>query len=234
MRKLAALLAFVVLTALAPVTLYAEGAKPFSDDKEINLLLLLPPPPAPDSTQTKRELGEILMVQVTRTKEMEARAIADATETIWRFGGDVVNNPKFAAAGLPKFAAFFDRVVETEGAVVDPAKDVWKRLRPHLYSDLVHPIVPLSKSGSWPSGHATVGTLMGVALSNMLPEKRAEIMARAWEFGHNRLVAGIHYPSDIEMGRISGMVISQTISTHPDYKAEFEAAKAELRAALGM
>ena len=233
MRKLAALLAFVVLTALAPVTLYAEGAKPFSDDKEINLLLLLPPPPAPDSAQTKRELGEILMIQVTRTKEMEARAIADATENIWRFG-DVVNNPKFTAANLPKFAAFFDRVVETEGAVVDPAKDVWKRQRPHLYSDLVHPIVPLSKSGSYPSGHTTVGTLMGVTLSNMLPEKRAEIMARAWEFGWNRVVGGIHYPSDIEMGRISGMVISQTISTHSDYKAEFDAAKAELRAALGM
>jgi len=233
MRKLVALLAFVALTALAPVTVYAEDAKPFSDNKEINLLLLLPPPPAPDSAQTRRELGEILMIQVTRTKEMEARAIADATENIWRFS-DVVSNPKFAAAGLPKFGAFFDRVVATEGAVVDPAKDVWKRLRPHLYSDLVHPVVPPSKSGSYPSGHATVGTLMGITLSNMLPERRAEIMARAWEYGHNRLIAGIHYPSDIEMGRISGTVIGKTISTHPDFKAEFEAAKAELRAGLGM
>jgi acid phosphatase (class A) len=233
MRKFVALLAFVALTALAPAALYAEGAKPYSDDKEINLLLLLAPPPAPDSIQTKRELGEILTIQVTRTKEMETRAIADATENIWRFA-DVVNNPKFTAAGLPKFAAFFDRVVETEGAVVDPAKDVWKRPRPHLYSDLVHPIVPLSKSGSYPFGHATVGTLMGIELANMLPEKRAEIMARAWEYGHNRVVGGIHYPSDIEMGRISGTVIAQTISTHADFKAEFEAAKAELRAALGM
>jgi acid phosphatase (class A) len=125
-------------------------------------------------------------------------------------------------------------VIETEAAVVDPAKDVWKRPRPHLYSDLVKPVVPLSKSGSYPSGHATVGTLMGIELANMLPEKRSEIMARAWEFGHNRVVGGIHYASDIEMGRISGTVIAQTISTHPDFQQEFEAAKAELRAALGM
>ena len=118
--------------------------------------------------------------------------------------------------------------------VVDPAKDVWKRQRPHLFSDLVRPVVPLSKSGSYPSGHATVGTLMGVELSNMIPEKRAAIMARAWEFGHNRIVGGIHYASDIEMGRISGMVIAQTISTHADFKDELEAAKAELRAALGL
>jgi acid phosphatase (class A) len=233
MRKFITVLAFMALTAFSPALLHAEDAKPYSDNKEINLLMLLPPPPANDSAQMKAELGEILTVQVTRTKAMEERAIADATENVWRFA-DVVDSPKFNAASLPKFAAFFDRVVETEGAVVDPAKDVWKRPRPHLYSDLVKPVVPLSKSGSYPSGHATVGTLMGVELANMLPEKRAQILARAWEYGHNRVVGGIHYASDIEMGRISGMVIAQTISTHPDFKQEFEAAKAELRAALGM
>jgi acid phosphatase (class A) len=233
MRRLATVFALVVLTVFAPVLLHAEDAKPYSDNKEINLLLLLPPPPANDSEQMKTELGRILTIQVTRTKAMEARAIADASENIWRFA-DVVNNPKFTAADLPKVAAFFDRVIETEAAVVDPAKDVWKRPRPHLYSDLVRPVVPLSKSGSYPSGHATVGTLMGIELANMLPEKRAEIMARAWEFGQNRVVGGIHYPSDIEMGRISGTVIAQTISTHPDFEQEFEAAKSELRAALGM
>ena len=233
MRKLMSALAFVALIAFSPALLHAEDAKPYSDNKEINLLLLLPPPPALDSDQMKAELGEILTLQVTRTKEMEARAIADATENIWRFA-DVVDSPKFNAADLPKLAAFFDRVVETEGAVTDPYKAVWKRPRPHLYSDLVKPVVPLSKSGSYPSGHATVGTLMGIELANMLPEKRAQIMARAWEFGHNRIVGGIHYPSDIEMGRISGTVIAQTISTHPDFKVEFDAAKAELRAALGL
>jgi acid phosphatase (class A) len=233
MRKLMTMLAFMALTAFTPALLHAEGAKPYSDNKEINLLLLLPPPPALNSERMKAELGEILTIQVTRTKEMEARAIADATESIWRFA-DVVDSPKFTAAALPKFAAFFERVVETEGAVVDPAKDVWKRLRPHLYSDLVKPVVPLSKSGSYPSGHATVGTLMGIELANMLPEKRAEIMARAWEFARNRVVGGVHYPSDIEMGRISGTVIAQTISTHPDFSQEFEAAKAELRVALGL
>jgi len=233
MRKLMTVLAFVALTAFAPVLLHAEDAKPYSDAKEINLLLVLPPPPATDSAQMKAELGQVLTIQVTRTKEMEARAVADATENIWRFA-DVVDSPKFTAAALPKVAAFFGRVVETEAAVVDPAKDVWKRPRPHLYSDLVHPAVTLSKSGSYPSGHATVGTLMGIELANMLPEKRAAIMARAWEFGQNRVVAGIHYPSDIEMGRISGSVIAQTISTHPDFRQEFDAAKAELRAALGL
>ncbi|MDL2399973.1 acid phosphatase [Rhizobium mayense] len=232
MRKFAKALALLLVVGTAsPV--FAGDAKPFTDAKEINLLNLLPPPPANDSAQMKAELGEILTIQVTRTPEMAARAVADAEENVWRFS-DVMDNPKFTKENLPKFSAFFDRIVETEGAVVDPAKDVWKRPRPHLYSDLVKPIVPLSKSGSYPSGHTTLGTLMGVVLSNMVPEKRDVIMARAWEYGHNRVVGGIHYPTDIEAGRISGTVIAQTIMTHDDYKTEYEAAKAELRTVLGL
>ena len=225
----------LALTVGIALPSFAEDAKakPFTDAKEVNLLELLSPPPANDSAQMKAELGEILTIQVTRTPEQGARAIADAEENVWRFG-DVIDSPKFTKENLPKFSAFFGRVVETEGAVVDPAKKVWKRPRPQMYSDLVKPIVPLSKSGSYPSGHTTLGTLMGIVLSNMLPEKKPALMARAWEYGHNRVVGEIHYASDIEAGRIAGTVIAETIMKHDDYKTEFEAAKAELRTALGM
>lgn len=222
-----------VLLLLAALPLHAEDAKPFTDAKEINLVDLLKPPPALHSPQMQAELGEILSLQVTRTPEMEARAKADAEENVWRFG-DAINNPNFTKEKLPKFSAFFDRIVETEGAVTDPYKDVWKRPRPHLYSDLVKPCVPLSKSGSYPSGHTTLGMLMGIVLAQMLPEKRDALMDRAWEYGENRLIGGIHYESDIEAGRISGTVIAQVIATHEDYRKEFIAAKAELRAALGL
>ena len=225
------LLAFsqIAVTAL-PVR--AEDAKPFITAKELDLTKFLAPPPANDSAQTKTELAEILTIQVTRTPEMVARAQADAEENVWRFA-DVLGS-KFTKEALPKTDAFFARVAETEGAVVDPAKDVWKRPRPHLYSNLVKPVVPLSKSGSYPSGHATVGTLMAIVLSNMVPEKRAELMARGWEYANNRVVGGIHYRSDIEAGRIAGSLIAEAIWNQSDFAAEFAAAKAELRAALGL
>jgi hypothetical protein len=58
-------------------------------------------------------------------------------------------------------------------------------------------------------------------------------MARAWDFGHKRLLAGIHYFCDIEMGRIWRTVIAATIMRQDDFKAEYGAAKAELLAASG-
>ena len=140
------------------------------------------------------------------------------------------NSPRKPCRGSP----FFDRFVATEGAVVDPAKDGWKRPRPHQLSDLVKPVVKLSSSGSWPSGHATVGTMMGIVLSDMVPEKRAAIMARAAEYAHNRVVGGIHYPADVEVGKIAGSVIAAIIMQREDFKTEFAEAKSELRADLGM
>ncbi|RUW95252.1 phosphatase PAP2 family protein, partial [Mesorhizobium sp. M8A.F.Ca.ET.023.01.1.1] len=208
MKRYASLAAGLLLLVVGSAA-RAEDAKPFITNKDVDLTMILPPPPANDSAETKAELGEVLTMQVTRTPEMEARAIADAEENVWRFAD--VMGPDFNKDKLPKFSAFFDRVVETEGAVVDPAKDVWKRPRPHQLSDLVKPVVKLSSSGSWPSGHATVGTMMGIILSDMVPEKRAQIMARAAEFAHNRIVGGIHYPSDVEMGKISGSVIAAVL-----------------------
>ncbi len=232
MRTKIASLAFLLLFAAASPPALADGAKPFITAQDLDLTLFLAPPPADDSAQTRRELGEVLTYQVTRTPDMEERAKADVTEDIWRFAD--VMGPKFDKATLPRVAAFFERVTETEGAVVDPAKDIWHRPRPHKLSDLVRPAVKISNSGAYPSGHATVGTLMGIVLANMVPEKRAEIMARAWDYANNRVVGGIHYRSDIEAGRIAGSLIAATIIAREDFRTGFAEARSELRDAFGL
>jgi acid phosphatase (class A) len=229
MRKfIASVLLMSFVACSAPVL--AREESPFITSKEIDLIKLLPPPPANDSPQTKAELGEILALQVARTPEMVARSQADATEDIWRFAD--VMGARFKPDQLPLFTKFFQRVVASEGAVVDTYKDVWKRPRPYLYSDLVKPVVKLSHSGAYPSGHATAGTLMGIVLSNMVPEKRAEIMARAAEYANNRIIGGVHYRSDIETGRITGTVIAARLQARDDFKAAFDAAKKELRGVM--
>ena len=227
-----ALLGFVLFVSVGINSVVAADPVPFITEKDLDLVWLLPPPPAGDSPQTRQELGEVLTLQVTRTPEMAARAAADATENIWRF--EAVMGPKFRKEALPKLDAFFARVFATEDAVVDPAKLVWKRLRPHQMSDLVRPSAKLSNSGAWPSGHAASGTLAGITLARMVPEKRTDIMARAWEYGDNRVVGGLHYRSDIEAGRIAGAVIAEAVFNRDDFKREYEEARSELRRELGL
>lgn len=217
-----------------PLTAQNKAApQPFTDAKEVDLTLLLAPPPAADSAVTKAELDALVDVQKSRTKERSDLAIADDQESIWRFA-DVVADTKFTKENLPLFTAFFDRVVATEPAVVDPAKDLWKRPRPYMTDTRINPLLKKKTSGAYPSGHTTIGTVMGMVLSNMIPEKRAVIMARAWDFGQSRIVAGMHYASDIEAGHLAGAAITAVLETHADFKAAFEAAKSELRSVLGL
>jgi acid phosphatase (class A) len=73
-----------------------------------------------------------------------------------------------------------------------------------------------------------------VVLSNMVPEKRREIMARAWAYGENRIIGGIHFRTDVEAGRIAGTIIAARLMEQPDFQAVFAVAKAELRKVLGL
>lgn len=58
--------------------------------------------------------------------------------------------------------------------------------------------------GAFPSGHTTTAYQAGITLATLLPELAPEILARTSEAGNNRIVLGVHYPLDIEGGRISG------------------------------
>jgi len=98
----------------------------------------------------------------------------------------------------------------------------------------VHAIGELSTSGSYPSSHATRGQLTAIILANMVPEKSAQIYARGREYGENRIVAGVHFPSDIEGGRLSATAIAAVLMQNDQFKMDFNEAKAELRNVLGL
>jgi acid phosphatase (class A) len=229
-KSLVALLLFTLGSTF--VVQAADEAKPFITSQELDLTKYLPAPPADDSAQTKAELKELLEIQATRTPEQEKAAIADAEENVWRFAD--VMGPDFDAAKLPKTAALFDRIVATEDVVDDHAKKAFNRPRPYMLDEQIHPLLKKSKSGSWPSGHSTIGYLMATVLGEMVPEKRNALFTRAAGYAENRLVAGFHYRSDTVMSRTGAALIAQKMEEQPDFKTEFDAAKAELRAQLGL
>ncbi|KAB7895188.1 phosphatase PAP2 family protein [Rouxiella sp. S1S-2] len=229
MRNFVAVLAFLTFGAVFTAQA-ADEAKPFITAKDVDLSQYLPAPPADDSDQTKAEIAELLTIQAKRTPEQEKAAIADAQENVWRFAD--VMGPGFDAAKLPKLAAFFDRVVATEDVVDDHAKKYFHRSRPYMVSDELHPLLKKSTSGSWPSGHSTIGYLMATVLGDMVPEKRNALFTRAADYAENRLVAGFHYRSDTVMSRTGAALMAQKMFEQPEFTREYDAAKAELQAQM--
>ncbi len=57
-------------------------------------------------------------------------------------------------------------------------------------------------------------------------------MARADDFAFHRVVAGVHYPSDVEAGEHAGTALAAFLLASPTFQPDYAEARQELRAAL--
>ena len=63
------------------------------------------------------------------------------------------------------------------------------------------PMMDLTNSPSFPSGHTTYGYTGAVLLAVLVPERYPEMMVRAAEYGNDRIIIGAHYAMDVIAGR---------------------------------
>ncbi len=195
---------------------------------------VLPSPPADGSDEQKAELAKLHEIEKTRTAAEVAQAQWDAeNQHIFLF--KTVFGDKFTEQNLPLTAAFGKRVANDESVNAKPAKAFFHRVHPYTYDATLHPVCK-SKGGedSYPSGHTTLGFLLGLTLIEMAPEKRDEILARAEGFGRSRLICGVHYPSDVQAAKLLAYSVHAIMTQNPQYRQELAAAKTEMRAALGL
>ena len=200
----------------------------------LNLYRLLPPPPEAGSARERAELDELLKLQATRTPAEVQRARDDANVSVFRFADALGNPPNFTPQALPLLTQLFQRVGQDEGQFMNPAKDAYGRPRPFLTDKRLAPVVAKPPSASYPSGHTTWAVASAIILADMVPERRAQLFARADEYSHNREVGGVHYPSDVAGGHLAGTVLAAKLFDTPRFLADEAAARAELRAALGL
>ena len=114
------------------------------------------------------------------------------------------------------------------------AKDVFKRKRPYLIDEgdiCIEKTQRLADSPDYPSGHVTIAWTLGLALAQAAPERSTQILTRARAFGESRAVCGVHNASAIEAGRTTGATVFAAINGTADFRADVEAARAEIAAA---
>jgi hypothetical protein len=109
------------------------------------------------------------------------------------------------------------------------------------------PVMNLLNSPSFPSGHTTYGYTGAVVLAVLVPERYAQMMVRAAEYGNSRIIMGAHYAMDVLAGRTLALFdmahllandpayVGQSlkgVSTIKDFQAAMKKARAELVTAL--
>ncbi len=218
------LVSMLLLTGLG----HADVAD-FFTPQQVGLDHYIAPPP---DAFTRAEIAAMLTIQDARTPEQVARALADSEYSVFRFAD--VMGPSFTADKLPKAAAFFQRVHQTAADLLEPIKRKWRRPRPFEQDERIKPALRPSPSPSYPSGHATFGYLVGVLLAAMVPERRDAILARAREYGENRVIGGVHFPSDVAAGREVAIVLATELRSSVEFRDSFEEVRSEIRRALGL
>jgi acid phosphatase (class A) len=215
-----------VLVCVAMLTLSGLAKQALVSPDAINVVQLLPDPPTPGSEEGQAELQEMLNLQSTRTDADVARARDEAEFRVTLFANVV--GPGFNAKECPRTFALLEQVSHTDSGFSGPAKDHWNRTRPFVEFPQIQPCIQNAKGGSYPSGHSTTAMTIAEVLSELLPAKRAELMERGRQIGWDRVIAGVHYPSDIEAGRVLGHAVAEAILASPQFQAEEGDVKAEL------
>jgi acid phosphatase (class A) len=191
-------------------------------------------PPAPESATTRRELDELLELQKSRSPAAVAAAQADRRTRIVRFydavGLDAKHPPE-----LPRLEKVAQRVEDDVRIYVRAVKDQFRRLRPYKIEPRLKPCIENVKGDlSYPSGHSAYGWAMAYLLGSMVPERMPQLEARAAEFARQRMICGVHFPSDLEAGKIAARFVLDAMPASPEFNQELAAARAELRAALSL
>lgn len=225
-----------VRRALLALALVASVPAAWADEPyyvtppEVDLTRLMPPPPVPGSARERRDMAAVLDAVRDRTPAQVERARADSLLSAFRFA-DVLG-PEFTPEGLPFSAVFFRRVAFDANTAIQDVKAHYNRPRPFMVDPRVELVVPQPPNASYPSGHASFAYLHAALLAEMVPEKAAALFARADEYASERVLAGAHYPSDLEAGRISAAVVGNVLLHDARFLRDFAAARAEVRGAL--
>ena len=201
-----------------------------------NSLALLPPPPAKGSAALALDeevSGQNLALRGTPRWEL---ATEDANLMFPQTAGtfSCAMDAPITEQDMPHLYMLLRRTLADAGLSTYTAKDHYSRTRPFMINreptctpdEEEH----LRKDGSYPSGHTAIGWAWALILSEIAPEQTDAILARGRAFGQSRVVCNVHWQSDVVEGRFMGAAAIARLHADPVFRAELEAAKAELAA----
>ncbi|MDB6110745.1 MAG: hypothetical protein JWR69_2495 [Pedosphaera sp.] len=220
-------LAALVLVASAAASLSAETPHYLSPSQP-DCSVVLAPPPLPGSAEQAADMAAVAAAFHACTTNEAALAFSEKKFSIFTFTPAI--GAFFQPGKFPKTEAFFERVQTEAAAVTDIGKDYWKRPRPFTV-DATLASGKLEKSFSYPSGHATEGTVLALLLAEVFPDKREDILAVGRNLGWHRVWIARHYPTDIYAGRVFARAIVRELKASPEFQRDLIEVKSELAAA---
>jgi acid phosphatase (class A) len=228
MRSLVPLsLLLTAALAILPVD-RLPAAERYLGDGAIDVATLLPPPVALGSAEELAELALVLRLQEQRSASDATRIHDEDVMSLATFSDAV--GPWFTPARLPGLSALVLAIHRECRPFIHAGKALFAHPRPPSLDPRITPLVSEGE-GSYPSGHSTRGMADALILAELVPEARQALLDRGQRIGFDRVVAGVHFPSDVVAGRVLGQAIAHALLAQPGFHAALMALQSEIAAA---
>jgi len=201
-----------------------------------NSLALIPPPPAEGSSALALD-EEVSRKNLALRGTPRWDLAAKDAELMFPQAADTfscVLDAPITEQDTPHLYMLLRRTLADAGLSTYTAKNQYQRTRPFMKNK--DPICTpdeeelLKKDGSYPSGHTAIGWAWALILTEIAPDRADAILARGRAFGESRNICNVHWHSDVLEGRFMGSAAVARLHADPAFRAEIEAAKAELAA----
>lgn len=180
--------------------------------------------PRPGSEAAQADQAILLWEQAVRTPEEVARAQAEVQVHLGLFSAVAGKDLDGPAVPLTRALA-----ADLAAAVRAPTSSLKRRFaRPRPYETLtkLQPALPHEPSFSYPSGHSSWGVALAELLAALAPARKQAILDRGRQIGYDRVLGGVHYPSDVEAGqKLGGAVAKSWLDEHRERVEQARAAE---------
>ncbi len=186
------------------------------------------PPPGPGSAKYKQDFTELHQWQNSRSREDCEIADTQSRMDLNSFFGPMTGI--LASSEMNAVRAILTEVKATVSKTVDPFKEDYARPRPYNVDSTLKPCI--YKPGgerAYPSGHAAMGITLSRVLVELFPEKKEMLLEQGIQIGMNRVLGGVHHPSDVKAGQNLGDDIFLALKRNAKFKTDLAEAKSHLR-----
>lgn len=182
----------------------------------------LPPPPQNQLAQGG-EVKELFSLQKSRKKKDCERAALEVEPALGNFFGPP--HGPLTAQQVAQLDPFFVDIRHSSGPFIGKLKGVHVRKRPFEVIKGLKPCVKQETSLSYPSGHGLFAEIYALVLTDLFPNLKDKIQTRADTVAKDRVLSGVHYPSDVSAGRVMGQKIYAEMVKSEKYQEAFKTAK---------
>ena len=194
----------------------------------------------PVTEESHRFYGDVIKYYETipeRETERGEQAKADADNSVDAMM-KTFSTPAFKISrqSNPAIAALMDytreNLIKTAGELGSTTfrERPYVRLNPRRNKTLISEDEDtLKETTSYPSTHSEIGWGLALLLVEIGPREAAnDILARGFEYGRSRVIAGYNYPSDVQDARLWASATLAHLHTVPEFQKLLQAAKDEL------